>query len=83
MASMDIKVSMNGNGRALDNVFTERFFRSLKYDSIYINEYRIPKELIKGVNNYMHTYNIIRPHSSLGGLTPKVFKMMHIYKFAA
>lgn len=83
MASMDIKVSMNGKGRALDNALTERFFRRLKYDDIYINEYKTPKELIKGVNNYIHTYNTIRPHSSLRGLTPQVFKMMHIQKLVS
>ena len=44
---------MNGKGRALDNARTERFFRSLKYDDIYINEYVTPREMIKGVNNYM------------------------------
>ncbi len=68
-----IKVSMNGKGRALDNVITERFFRSIKYDDIYIKEYLTPREMITGVHQYIAEYNDIRPHSSLGGLTPNAF----------
>jgi putative transposase len=59
--------------QALDNIITERFFRSLKYDDIYINEYSTPREMIAGVKEYMHIYNTIRPHSSLDGLTPNEF----------
>jgi putative transposase len=55
-----IKISMDGKGQALDNVRTERFFRSIKY----INDYSTPKELTKGINNYMHMYNTYRPHDS-------------------
>lgn len=66
----NVRISMDGKGRALDNVRTERFFRSLKYDDIYINDYQTPKEIIQAVNRYMNVYNNIRPHSSLGGLTP-------------
>ena len=68
-----VQISMDGKGQALDNVRTERFFRSLKYDDIYIKEYTTPKEMIAGVNDYIHTYNTIRPHASLGGLTPDAF----------
>lgn len=78
-----IKVSMDGKGRALDNARTERFFRSLKYDDIYINEYNTPKEMIKGVNNYIQDYNVIRPHASLGGLTPYAFRLEHAKRSAA
>jgi len=52
---------------------TERFFRSLKYEDIYINEYVTPKETIAGANSYMSDYNTMRPHASLGGLTPDAF----------
>lgn len=65
-----IRISMDGKGQALDNIRTERFFRTIKYDDIYIKEYITPKEMIAGVNNYMTDYNAIRPHASLGGLTP-------------
>src|SRR5665647_2974493 len=68
-----VQISMDGKGQALDNVRTERFFRSLKYDDIYIKEYTTPREMIAGVNDYIRTYNTIRPHASLGGLTPDAF----------
>jgi putative transposase len=53
-----VKISMNGKGQALDNARTERFFRSLKYEDIYINEYNTPREMIAGVNHYIHDYNV-------------------------
>ncbi len=64
---------MDSKGQALDNIRTERFFRSLKYEDIYINEYITPREMINGVNRYMRDYNMVRPHASLGGLTPNAF----------
>ena len=73
MESNGVKVSMDGKGQALDNVRTERFFRSLKYEDIYINEYITPKEMIAGVNRYILDYNTMRPHASLGGLAPDAF----------
>ena len=73
MESNGVRISMDGKGQALDNVRTERFFRSLKYEDIYINEYIPPKEMINGVDRYMRDYNMIRPHASLGGLTPNAF----------
>lgn len=73
LESHKIKVSMDGKGRALDNVRTERFFRSLKYEDIYIHEYSTPREMIAGVTNYIHDYNTIRPHASLGGIDTKRF----------
>lgn len=78
-----VKVSMDGKGRALDNARTERFFRSLKYDDIYIKEYNTPREMIVGVNNYIRDYNTIRPHASLGGLAPYTFRQQHACKPAA
>ncbi|KUO73924.1 MAG: hypothetical protein APF81_00035 [Desulfosporosinus sp. BRH_c37] len=45
-----IRISMDGKGQALDNVRTERFFRSIKYDDLYINDYLTPRELRKGIN---------------------------------
>ena len=73
MESNGVRVSMDGKGQALDNVRTERFFRSLKYEDIYINEYITPKEMIAGANSYIRDYNTIRPHASLGGLSPDAF----------
>ena len=68
--SHEIRISMDGKGQALDNVRTERFFRTLKYDDIYINEYNTPQELRKGINSYMKKYNTFRPHDSLCGDVP-------------
>lgn len=83
LESCQVQISMDGKGQALDNVRTERFFRSLKYDDIYIKEYETPREMIAGVNNYIHDYNTIRPHASLGGLTPKAFSQLDVNKPAA
>ena len=83
IAASEVKVSMDGKGQALDNIITERFFRSLKYDDIYIQEYLTPKEMIAGVKNYMRTYNTIRPHASLGGLTPDAFCKQLAQHYAA
>lgn len=61
---------MDGKGQALDNVRTERFFRTLKYDLIYVHEFETPRELRKAISSYIHEYNTYRPHSSIGNLTP-------------
>lgn len=66
----EVKISMNGKGQALDNVRTERFFRTLKYDCVYISEFNSPRELRIALNQYIHEYNTYRPHSSLGGQCP-------------
>jgi len=65
-----VRVSMDGRGHALDNIRTERFFRTLKYDQIYINEFETPGNLRKALNQYILEYNTYRPHMSLGGLCP-------------
>lgn len=83
MESRDIKVSMDGKGQALDNIRTERFFRSLKYEEVYINEYITPKEMIAAVNTYIHNYNTVRPHAALGGRTPQSFYQIHTSNYAA
>jgi putative transposase len=56
---------MNSKGRALDNIFVERFFRTLKYENIYLNEYENPKSLRRGLNQYIRFYNEQRLHESL------------------
>ncbi|MCI3922720.1 IS3 family transposase [Paenibacillus sp. TRM 82003] len=66
----EVKVSMDGKGQALDNVRTERFFRTLKYDLIYIQEFDTPRQLRMALNRYMHQYNTYRPHSSINDLCP-------------
>jgi putative transposase len=65
-----VKISMDGKGQCLDNAKTERFFRSLKYERIYVNEYETPRELRLMLNDYMKIYNTYLPHSSLDEKTP-------------
>ena len=61
----DIEISMNGKGRSIDNIAIERFFRTLKYGNIYINDYQTIKQLKEGIKNYIHKYNFKRFHSSI------------------
>ena len=61
---------MDGVNRALDNIFIERFWRSLKYEDIYLNDYRTMIELKAGVKRYMEFYNGERFHASHDYQTP-------------
>lgn len=65
-----IKISMDGKGRALDNIFVERLWRSLKYECIYLRDWETVREIRQGVFEYFDFYNYERPHQSLGGRTP-------------
>lgn len=66
-----IKISMDGKGRALDNIFVERLWRSLKYEDIYIKDYLSVKEAREGISKYFAFYNNERPHQSLGYRCPR------------
>jgi putative transposase len=61
----DVKISMDGKGRAIDNIFTERFWRSLKYEEVYLKDYESPREARAGIADYIGYYNFARPHMSL------------------
>ena len=65
-----IRVSMDGRGRALDNVFVERLWRTVKYERVYLYEYGSVPELEKGLHEYFTFYNHERPHQSLSYRTP-------------
>lgn len=65
-----IKISMDGRGRALDNVFVERLWRTVKYENIYMNEYQTVPELQLGLKRYFEFYNQKRLHQSLDYQTP-------------
>ena len=65
-----VKVSMDGRGRALDNVFTERLWRSLKHECVYINEFESPKEARRLIAEYFEFYNNVRLHQALEYRTP-------------
>ena len=66
----EIKISMDGRGRALDNIFVERLWRSVKYEDIYIKRYINMTELLLGLTEYFTFYNYERPHQSLAYETP-------------
>lgn len=65
-----IAISMDGRGRALDNIFVERLWRSVKYEDVYLKGYATAMELMIGLTEYFVFYNDERPHQSLGNLTP-------------
>jgi putative transposase len=66
----DIAVSMDGRGRCLDNIFIERLWRSLKYEEVYLRDYRLVPEARAGISRYFQFYNYERPHQSLEYRTP-------------
>jgi putative transposase len=64
------RISMDGRGRAMDNIFIERFWRNVKYEDIYLHGYATPTELREGLNAYFDFYNNRRLHQSLDYMTP-------------
>jgi len=66
----DVRISMDGRGRALDNVFVERLWRSVKYEDIYLRDYPDGHALHAGLARYFRFYNHERPHSALDNRTP-------------
>jgi putative transposase len=79
----DIKISMDGKGRSIDNICIERFWRSIKYEEIYLNHYKSMNELRYSINNYMKKYNSKRLHSAIGNKTPNevYFKVINNLEF--
>ncbi len=65
-----IKISMDGKGRWIDNVFVERLWRSLKYEEVYLKAYESVAEARQSIDTYMRYFNSERRHSSLGRKTP-------------
>lgn len=65
-----VTISMDGRGRALDNIFVERLWRSVKYENVYLKGYASMTELLLGLTEYFAFYNGERPHQSLGNHTP-------------
>ena len=70
LASAGVAISMDGRGRALDNVFVERLWRTVKYENIYLKEYATVDELMKGLREYFEFYDRGRLHQSLDYKTP-------------
>ncbi len=65
-----ITISMDGKGRWCDNVFVERFWKSIKYEHVYLHAYQSVQEARTEIGRYIHFFNTTRPHSSLNALTP-------------
>jgi putative transposase len=65
-----VKISMDGRGRARDNIFTERLWRTLKYEEVYLHDYASPKEAYHQLTYYIRFYNFERPHQALEYRTP-------------
>jgi len=74
-----IEISMDGRGRALDNVFVERLWRSVKYECVYLKEWSTVAEARSGLKEYFQFYNYKRPHQSLGGKTPRMVHYKEAY----
>jgi putative transposase len=65
-----VAISMDGRGRATDNIYIERFWRTLKQQEVYLNEYSSPKEARNRIAAFIESYNYFRPHQGLNGKTP-------------
>jgi len=78
-----IRISMDGKGRWLDNVFVERLWRSLKYEEIYLYAYDNLTEAGAGIRRYFTFYNELRPHTALGKQTPAAFYAWGVTRGAA
>lgn len=66
----EVQISMDGRGRALDNIFTERLWRTVKYEEVYLHDYANPREARLGLSHYFDFYNQERPHQALDYQTP-------------
>lgn len=79
-----LKISMDGKGRWVDNVFIERLWRSMKYEDVYLRCYETPREVEIGLGRWLNRYNHDRPHSSLNDYTPQeVYGQGHMQAEAA
>jgi len=74
----NIQISMDGKDRATDNIAIERFWRTIKYEDLYINDYQNVKEIKRAIRDFMKFYNKRRLHSTLNYLTPDTFYYQHL-----
>jgi putative transposase len=66
-----VQISMDGRGRAMDNIFVERLWRTVKYEDIYLHDYRAMQDAYAGIKQYFEFYNNERHHQALGYKTPR------------
>jgi putative transposase len=72
-----IQISMDGKGRFLDNIFVERFWRSLKYECVYLHAWNGGGDARRGLDEWIDFYNRRRPHTALAGRTPNAVYWQH------
>ena len=70
LITVGVRINMNGKGRTFDNILVERLWRTVKYEDIYLKQYRNGYELISGLRSYFDFYNHRRPHQGLDYRTP-------------
>ncbi len=70
LSDASIRISMDGRGRWMDNVFIERLWRSLKYECVFLNAFETGSQALAGIGRWIGYYNAARPHSSFAGKTP-------------
>ena len=70
LQTADVQISMDGKGRALDNIFTERLWRTVKYEEVYLHDYLSPREARQALTRYITFYNHERLHQALDYQTP-------------
>lgn len=70
LEEIGVRISMDSKGRALDNIFNERLWRTVKYEDVYLKHYETGPALFRGLDSYFTFYNHERPHQSLGYQTP-------------
>lgn len=71
LKSKEVRISMSGIGKCWDNIFVERFWRSLKYEEVYLKNYEDSLDANRSINEYIRIYNQERPHSALNYKTPE------------
>ena len=71
LKAAEVRISMDGQGRALDNIFIERLWRSVKYEDIYLRDYEDGTQTRAGLDKYFRFYNTDRLHTALGNRTPR------------
>lgn len=74
---MGVRISMDGKGRFLDNIFVERLWRTLKYECVYLHAWETGSQTRDGLRKWMDFYNRKHPHSALGGKPPAVVYWQH------
>jgi len=77
LKTKNIQISMDGKGRCMDNIFTERLWRTVKYENIFLHDYQSLEEVQSGLEEYFHFYNTKRKHQSLDYKTPEAVYLSH------